>query len=97
MKVYLTYKNSDTTEGRGPMVLDSIFLHRKDAAEYIDQQPGIMGCMGKWSEEKYGDWQINEMDVYESFVDMKTITLAKEKAVALSKLTPKERQILGLQ
>lgn len=96
MKVWLVYKNSDTTEGRGPMVLDCIFHYRADAAAYIDQKPGIMGRKGKWSEEEYGDLQIKEMDVFESFSNMEEIVKAKSKAAALAKLTPAEKILLGL-
>ncbi len=63
MKIYLTQRNSDTTEGRGPMVNDRAFTTRQLAAEYIDSKPGIMGRMGKWSEDKYGDWKILEIEV----------------------------------
>lgn len=46
MKVYAVYKNLDMTEGRGPMVLDKIFLNREDAWEFANKQPGIMGRSG---------------------------------------------------
>lgn len=55
---YVVFRESDMTEGSGPFVIDSIWLTYKDAAEYIDQQPGVMGRIAKWSEEKYGDWKI---------------------------------------
>lgn len=96
MTVWLVHKNSDTTEGRGPMVLDCIFLYKEDAAKYIDHQPGLMGRKGKWSEEEYGDWTMKETEVYDSFVDMKNITERKAKVAALAKLTPKEKELLGL-
>lgn len=43
MIVFAVYKNSDMTEGRGPMVLDKLFLVRKMAVEYANSQKGVMG------------------------------------------------------
>ena len=65
MKIYVTYRNSDTTEGRGPMVSHKAFVDEQKAIDYIDTQPGIMGRMAKWSEEKYGDWEIRSLNVIE--------------------------------
>lgn len=69
MKVYLARRNADMTEGRGPMLIDLCFLHRDDAVKYIDNQSGVMGRRFKWSEQKYGDWDIVELDVMESLKD----------------------------
>lgn len=41
MKAYLTMKNADENEGRGPMVPDECFMERRDAENYIDTQPGV--------------------------------------------------------
>lgn len=60
---YVVFKNSDMTEGRGPMVFDSVWLDAEKAAEYIDKQPGVMGRTAKWSEEKYGDWEIRPIKI----------------------------------
>ncbi len=95
--VYAIFKNSDTTEGRGPMVLDSIFANRTAAVEYADAQPGIMGRRGKWSEEKYGDWEIREMPLFSLAEQKNAAVIAEQKARALSKLTPFERKLLGLE
>ena len=65
MKVYLTRKNKDMTEGRGPMVLDKCFLHEEHAKKYIDTRPGVMGWRCKWSEQKYGDWEVIPLEVIE--------------------------------
>jgi hypothetical protein len=58
MEIYLVFRNSDMTEGRGPMIFDSAFLSKKKAEEYVDEKPGVMGRKMKWSERKYGDWEI---------------------------------------
>lgn len=64
-KVYAVFKNADTCEGRGrgPMVLDSVWSDLAKANTYIDSQPGVMGRMCKWSEQKYGDWYVSEMNL----------------------------------
>ena len=61
MKVFIVRRNADSTEGRGPMVLDSVWRSRKKAAAYIDGQPGVMGIREKWSEKEFGDWTIEEV------------------------------------
>lgn len=66
MKVYLTLENVDTTGGCGPIINRYCFITRELAAEYIDSKPGIMGRRLKWSEGKYLDWDIKEIEVYES-------------------------------
>jgi len=63
MKVYLVYKNSDMTEGRGPMIFDSVFLDKEKAENYIDGKLGVMGCKAIWSKEKYGDWEVREVEI----------------------------------
>lgn len=66
MIVYCVYRNSDMTEGRGPDVLDQIFLNRSDAVKYMDAQPGCMGRRMKWSESKSaGDWHLREFVCHE--------------------------------
>jgi hypothetical protein len=62
MKIYTVFKNADMTEGRGPMILDCLYLDEQKAKDYIDNQPGVMGTRRKWSQEKYGDWKIKVMD-----------------------------------
>ncbi len=37
MIIYQTYRNSDMTEGKGPMVPSKAFLHKKDAEDFIDE------------------------------------------------------------
>lgn len=82
MKVYMTKRNADMTEGRGPMVNDLCFLHRKDANDYIDT--------------KYGDWEVKEIEVLEYNVAEAMKEKKRIKKAALAKLTNKELEILGL-
>jgi hypothetical protein len=96
MKIYQTYRNSDEIEGRGTMVSDLAFLHKEHAARYIDDQPGIMGRKGKWSQMEYGDWEIIEVNVIEDEFDPEEYKLIKIRENALAKLTDKEKEALGL-
>lgn len=96
MKIYQTFRNADDVEGRGPMIPDLAFLHYEHAAEYVDSQPGIMGRKGKWSEDKYGDWYIREVEVLEYNVVEAKERKERIKEEALSKLTDEEREVLGL-
>ncbi len=61
MKIYIVERNADTTEGRGPMVIDSVWLDWNKAAAYIDDKPGVMGRRAKWSESP-DDWRIVTME-----------------------------------
>jgi hypothetical protein len=40
---YGVYCNMDMTEGKGPMVLSRLYLHREHAVKYMDKQSGVMG------------------------------------------------------
>lgn len=96
MKVYMTYRNVDMTEGRGPMVPALCFLQRAHADEYIDAQPGVMGRRAKWSAEQHGDWSVKEVEVLEHSVIGAERQRKELKATALAKLTQLEREALGL-
>jgi hypothetical protein len=47
MLVYAVYRQSDMTEGKGPMVLDRLYQRPVAALEYMNAQPGVMGRSGK--------------------------------------------------
>jgi hypothetical protein len=96
MKIYMTKRNSDPIEGKGPMVNDKAFLYKEHAEAYIDTQPGIMGRKAKWSQEKYGDWTIVEIEIVEHDVVEHDRIKKEMKEKALAKLTDEEREVLGL-
>lgn len=99
MKAYMTRSNADMTEGRGPMQNEVCFKYRKDAEAHIDNKSGIMGrrpASGKWSTEKYGDWDIVEIEIHESLIAFECAEEKKLRTQALAKLTPEERKALGL-
>ena len=56
--VFVVYRISDMTEGKGHMVLDSIWENYCDAVVYMDSKPGVMGRKENWSTEQFGDWKI---------------------------------------
>lgn len=95
-RVFLTRRISDTTEGRGPMLPDLCFRHREDAEKYIDDKPGVMGRFKRWSQEKHGDWDIMELQVFDSCVSAEEAEEYKAKKLALAKLTRTEKELLGL-
>lgn len=97
--IYGCYYNADMTEGRGPDILDVSFENKKDAEQYIDDKPGIMGRKSEkgWSKEKYGDWNIKEIIVYSSIKEAKGIKKDKLKQQALDKLSDAEKEVLGLK
>ena len=96
MIIYMTRSNADMTEGRGPMTNEIAFLNREDAANYIDNQPGVMGRRLKWSEEKYGDWEIVEISVQEGPYDAQQVLKEKAMKKLKSSLTAEEIKALGL-
>ena len=93
MMVYLTLKRG---ERGGPMVMDKCFLNNDHAVEYIDSQPGIDGVRKKWSEEKWGDWQIKEIEVLSySGVDPEK-EKEERRRQALLKLSDEDKELLGI-
>lgn len=87
---YGVYQNSDMTEGRGAMRLVHLFSHRADAEDDAKGR-GVMG---------HGNGEVHRLYIYDSFSEMKEITDKKKKEDlikgALSKLTLKERVVLGV-
>jgi hypothetical protein len=97
MKIWQTYRNADDIEGRGPMVPDYAFLHKEHADRYIDEQPGVMGLRGQWSQQKFGDWSVKAIEVFDFDVIEAGLEKVKLRSKALSKLTPEEKLVLGLE
>lgn len=96
MKIWQTYRNADEIEGRGPMVPDFAFLHKEHAERYIDEQPGVMGRRGQWSQQKYGDWEIRPVEVLDYDIIEVGFKKVKTRLIALAKLTDEEKEALGL-
>jgi len=96
IKIYLAKRNSDMTEGRGPMVLDSAFTKKVDCDAYIDSKPGVFGRKGPWSVEPFGDWETEEILVCENLDEHDDYVKAGVRKNALSKLNETEKKALGL-
>lgn len=65
-KVFIVLRNGDMTEGRGPMVIDSVFSSEKTAWEYANDQLGVMGFKApKEGWKGSGHWNVNEYLVHE--------------------------------
>lgn len=94
--VFVVFRNSDFNEGRGPDMMDSIWITQEEASKYIDQQPGIQGRRAKWSQETHGDWYIKIMPLIKDCDSKFKIDNEALKQKALAKLTPQERKVLGL-
>jgi len=93
MKIFMVLRNADSTEGRGPMVNKEAFLNRTDAIDYIQQiYASHHGDQTAEGLIKAGWWDIREMELHEGAFDPH----AKARASALAKLTPAERELLGL-
>ena len=90
--VYCVYKNADMTEGRGPMLLDSIWASRALAEDYMDCHFGVMGRQERWSKSTSGDWEVREFRVRSEKYD--PIKIIREGALA--KLSVEEKEALGL-
>ena len=69
MKIYLVEKNTNMTDGMGSMVIDRAYADERAAKEYVDRQIGIMGRKLKWSEEKFGEWRVRELEVIDYEVE----------------------------
>lgn len=95
--VWVVKRNVDMTEGRGPMVLDSIWVDNKvEVAKYIDCQEGVMGRRAKWSEMDHGDWTMERVELKNSYAKEFSKHMEKVRKKALQKLTDEEREALGL-
>jgi|GEM_PF-6445564 len=97
--VTAVYKNTDRTEGKGPMVLDRLFTSHSDAVEYVETQKGIYDVPVK-TERGYSGWELRTTSVAESLDDVPDVLVAVERnrqiAAARAKLSPEERELLGL-
>lgn len=95
---FATYRNQDLTEGRGPMVLDKVYVNEEDAQDYILQQTGVMGRKPEpgygWS--RMGDWAVKPIHILESLADGPELERRLSIKSGMAKLTRAERKALGL-
>lgn len=102
-KVYAVYANSDGTEGRGPMYISAVYDNLDAAVEHIIATPGVMGCRNDTVIYGHGhvaaanSQYVEEMEVLASFADRKVAEYYKARKSALAKLSPYERELLGVE
>jgi hypothetical protein len=89
-------KNSDETEGRGPMKPIKYIKDRDEAIKYIEAQPDAWGREREWKGDRYGDFQLGTIPVFESLAEIEDYEPVDLKSQALAKLTPEEKRALGL-
>lgn len=96
MQVWATWRNSDMTEGKGPMVMDKIFMEQKDAHEYIDGQEGVFGRKPEhgWQNSDMGDWQVKPLFIMEHLQDGEDYEYQQAVQRAYSKLSPAEKKAI---
>jgi len=102
--VFVVTKNTDFTEGRGPMMLHKVFASFDDAHKYIQDQEGIFGSAQSKAAD-YGDkvttWSYNGYGIKK--MQIMTYETAHEdyqkqlKQTALAKLTDEEKIALGVK
>jgi len=99
MKVYVVLKNADFTEGRGPMLLDKVFVTMELARKYVMSKDGICGSKQDYnprvsskSDEYYNGYQIKTVEVLE-YYNNEEIEKKKKKIEELKK----ELEILQLE
>jgi hypothetical protein len=96
VSVFEVLRNSDMTEGRGPMVYVATFTTNELAWEYANSQGGVMGRSnyGDWRTYSGGrDWDVKEKHVHSSMENFdKKLKVQK----ALDKLTAEDKVLLGL-
>lgn len=99
MIVFSVQYNTDKVEGRGRQIDTGIyFTKQKDAEEFeCSQRYKKYACMGIVGNTSYNvkEKVINVFDSLEDF-DNSDFSLVEERDKALSKLTQREREVLGL-
>lgn len=64
---FVVLRNADFTEGRGPMLLDCVFVRLKPAQDYVMGQAGIFGSTQRLDKSfaKPGRWTYNGYEIIE--------------------------------
>ena len=94
--VYEVLANSDTVEGRGPMVGIALFTNETIAWEYANSKKGIMGRSNN------GDWRTysggRDLDVRVRVLHscLTEVDNDQKRQRALQKLSREDLEILGL-
>lgn len=90
--------NTDTTEGRGPMKVVARFSNREAAIEYVRSKAYSRWCVMGVQNFKYDQSNIYEkrMTIMDTVDEIDISENEEIRQAALSKLSDKEKQVLGL-
>ena len=96
--IYQVWWESDMTEGRRPKRYVTSFMVEEDAWSYANSKSGLMGRKCEdWRTYSGGqDWDVRQVNVYETLDESSEATKEDIKKKALAKLTTIEKAILGL-
>lgn len=100
MIIYLVYKDSDETEGKGSFRLIEAFLHEQHARRWIEAQPDPWDRKNReWTSvvpglHSFGHMYYTELHVHEE--DISGIERVREEIAqgVLARLAPEERDAL---
>ena len=97
--VFGVYAEKDMVEGRGGKELRALFTTEDEAYKFADSNSGIMGRKpedGTWKNSRMSDWKVEPMPLYESAEQLDKAHREEVRLNALKKLSPLEREVLGL-
>lgn len=57
-------------EGKGPMVIDSVWSNEKEAWKYANSQGGVCGRPGPWNKPGYNDWEVHQHRIYDTIEEI---------------------------
>lgn len=104
--VFVVFRNADFTEGRGPMLVHSIYDSLELAQRYVMRCDGIFGSTQSLDPIRFNDddLEIQYANGYliREFVVRDALPLSRAeqaamRTAALAKLTPEEIELLGIK
>lgn len=96
IKCFEVLGNTDTTEGRGPMVVVARFSSYDVASKYVQSKAYSNWCvMGYQSSRDLNNIREVTITIVDSIDELDVMNRENLKARALSKLTPAEKSALG--
>lgn len=95
---YEVLGNSDTTEGRGPMMVVARFSNEPAARAFVKSPTYAKWCVMGYQNTEYDLKNIRKMTMHilDSYVEFNDMQVQEDRARALAKLTPAERKLLGI-
>jgi subtilase family serine protease len=98
IKFYSVMGHSDTTEGRGPLIVAARFSNEMSAIKFYQSNEYlrwcVMGYRGNVSPSIYV--REDSITIFDSYDECQAEKIELEKKKALDKLTDREKKLLGL-